>query len=450
MTTADGPSTERANPPLRNRLHPHRDLVSGSLWVVVSVGIHALSGFVFWLVAARLGDADLVGQATALFTASLFVSYATSLGLPVAIARFAPDDSDRSRDVFAHAVRATWLGAALGAGIMVAAVPASVRAPLGEIGMPLGIAVFVVVTAGIGLATLVDVRWMTLRSWRLVVWRVSLLGVVRLALVPIGDDPLWLFVLVAGAVSLSGYLGVAVICGRRLLARIERPDGVRALVRYSAVHYLGSVAVQGPTFAVPLIVLLIVPSADNAVFYVVWGIGANLNLIPHVIGQALLAEGGKSERTIASQTKVALALAAGLMIAGAAVLVVARDLVASLYGDGYEQAGTLVAILVMASIPWAVTAIALTRARVEDRSVLSSIITVSYAAGTIGATIVATRARGIRGAADAWLWANVAVAVIAIGALALMHREQRRAAAALPADAASSVGAILDVDGVSA
>ena len=65
-----------------------RHVVRGSIWFIASLGLGALGGFLFWWLAARLEAPATVGEASALFTAILFISYLTSMGLPIAVAKY--------------------------------------------------------------------------------------------------------------------------------------------------------------------------------------------------------------------------------------------------------------------------------------------------------------------------------------------------------------------------
>src|SRR3546814_11538244 len=72
---------------LRRRVSGHRHLLTGSAAMVVTVAVQALSGSLFWLIAARLDTQTDVGHATALYTSALFVAFLARLGLPVPVPR---------------------------------------------------------------------------------------------------------------------------------------------------------------------------------------------------------------------------------------------------------------------------------------------------------------------------------------------------------------------------
>lgn len=167
----------------------------------------------------------------------------------------------------------------------------------------LGFALFALVVMGSAFSLIVDVRAMTMRRWNLVLLRIGVVGVAKIALLPLfqgGEHrALLVFLYLAGPVAVSGFVGIALInkiTGGRHQLRL-RPTTARAATRYSAINYLSTLAYQAPYFALPVIVLKHVDSATNGSFYVAWGIVAIAFYVPSAIGQALLAEGARAAPT---------------------------------------------------------------------------------------------------------------------------------------------------------
>ena len=99
-----------------------------------------------------------------------------------------------------------------------------------------------------------------------------------------------------------------------------------------------------------------------------WGVAAVACYVPTAIGQALLAEGGRDGAHLRTQVRLAIVVAGGLMVVGAAIATLGRDLIVTLYGEEYQEAADVLPALVVAAIPWAVTSVYLTEARVRHRS----------------------------------------------------------------------------------
>src|SRR5687768_4231751 len=185
---------------LRHRASGHRHLLTGSAALVLTAGVQAVSGALFWLIAARVDTQTDVGHATALFTSVLFVAFVAGLGQPVAAARYAAGRTRDDHVIFAWGATATAVAASLVglAYLLVVSPPAvdELRAWHGAAGP----ALFVVLCAGTALSLLLDVRLMTQRRWGLVLLRASLVAVTRfpLLLIPVDQDrAVWLLTVAA-------------------------------------------------------------------------------------------------------------------------------------------------------------------------------------------------------------------------------------------------------------
>lgn len=389
--------------------------------MVATVAVQALSGSIFWLVSARADPQTDVGHATALFTSVLFVAFLAGLGLPVAVARYASGRARSDHVLFAWSALATAGAAAVVATAYVMLVrPDAVDVLAGWHGA-MGPAAFVVLAAGTGLALLLDVRLMTQRRWGLVLARNVAVGVARfplMALDPVDDRAVWLLICAALPTAVSGFGGLALlpgITGARHQLR-PMPARARAMRRYSLVNWASTLAYQAPTFAMPVIVLMHVDADRNASFYVAWGVASLACYVPYAIGQALLAEGGRDGARLRSQVRLAILVSGGLMVLGTAAATVGRGLVTVLYGDAYEEAAEVLPLLVAASVPWAITSVYLTEARVRHRHLATVAITATLSVAILLPALLLVPDRGLDGASAAFLGGNVVAAVVALGA----------------------------------
>lgn len=396
----------------------HGHLLRGSFWLLGSVAANAFFGFAFWFIGTQIDTKADVGRASALFTAVLFINYASNMGLPVAVARYAPENDEPSSVLFNWALLYTGASSVVGTALFVAFLPGSMSATLLQWGTPAGFAIFLLTVFGMSCAVLVEVRLMALRRWGWVFGRVAVVGLVRFALVPlhpVGDDAMWLFLVVAGIPALSGLvLAGGLVVRRRGHPLRPVPASWRPGLRYSSVNYLGILAVQAPTFALPLLVAIEVTSPQYAAWYVAFSITSVLFLVPHTLGQVLLVEGGKGGANLDRQVRLALVLALGFMAVVALGARVGSDVVTLVYGTAYRDASDILPTLVLAGVGWAVTSICLTRARVEEH--VRSIVTISLAlaVGILGPALVLVPDDGIDGAALAWLVGNGLAAAVAI------------------------------------
>ncbi len=393
----------------------------------MALGANAVGGFLFWLGAARVTDVDTVGQATALFTALLFVNYLTSLGLPVALARYAADRSPRASAAFVIAAALSVASSVLAAVVAVFAAPHNMTGALASHGRLLSTSVVAACAAGTAVALLVEVRLLALRRGGWVLLRAAVVALGRLpllALGPVQDDPFWLFAAAAAPIALSGFVGAGALIrthGGRLRSALALPR-TGAAVRYAAVNWIALLAAQGPQFALPILVAANVTPSENAAFYVAWSITLIAFLLPQTLGQVLLVEGGRDGDLLG---QVRLTLCIGFAVMGTVVVLslAGRGTVTAVYGDGYASAARALPALLLAGLPWALTSSLLARVRVERRAAATVAITTTFAAGVLVPAAVLVAGDGVDGATRAWLLGNLLAGAVAA---ALVYRPAPR------------------------
>ena len=439
--TEDAPAIRR-----RDRLGgEHKHLLAGSAALVVGAAVQAVTGALFWLAAARIDSTDDVGRATALFTSVLFIAYLAGLGQQVALARFSPGTDRDSHIFFTWGAVGTGLAAAVIAPAYLVLNDTEAIDALVDWHPIFGPLAFAVCCAGAALSLVVDVRWMTVRRWVLVLVRITLTGLGRfpLLLVPDGgNETLHLFFVAAIPLAISGFAAMALmprVTGERHRLR-PRPLATRSFLRYSGVNYLSTLAYQAPQFVLPVIVLREVEPDVNAAFYVAWGIVAVGLYVPMAIGQSLLAEGGKDGAHLRSQVRVVLLLAVGMMTVATAATAVGRDLVTAVYGDDYSDAARILPMLVAGSIPWAITSVYLTEARVLHRHLDTVAITTVLTISILVPAQLLVPENGLDGAARSFIVGNTIAAAVAFGFHRLgVHRTPKVVPEPEPADAIAEV-----------
>ncbi|MGK0274754.1 MAG: O-antigen/teichoic acid export membrane protein [Ilumatobacter sp.] len=394
------------------------EVMSGSVWMLGGTAVVSIGSFVFWIVAARTATQESVGAAAALFSVVTFLNYATSLGLPIALTRFARDDGRASSVLFTWTLVLTSLSSFVGVAVFAAVAPGSVTSAVGS---TFGWTLLALNVAGLSLSVLVDVRCMTLRLWRWVFWRSFAISVIRLPflfMVPDDDATLFLFNVVAGAYSVTGLVCLVwmIVKSKERLALRPTPRDRSIVARFATVNYLGQLAIQGPFFAVPLIVLTTLSAKDNASFYLAWGIMSVVVISVQIIGQVLLVEGDRG-RDLVGQARVALSVSLGVGVVSLAGVVILGSFIRGVYGTGYEDVPTLLVILVAGTVPYAVTVVGLSYARVKSDSRATIIITFAFAALVLVPALLLTDGHGAIGAAWAWLVGNCASALV----VALSH-----------------------------
>jgi O-antigen/teichoic acid export membrane protein len=401
----------------------HGHVVRGSVVVVGNLTIGAIASFVFWVVLARLEPRAIVGTAAALTTILMFLNYATSLGLPVVVPRYAGGPSAAARTIFCWAILSTALASLVGVGLFQLFAPESALRPLTRaLGTAPGLILLAVLLVGFSLGVVVDARLLTLRMWGWLTVKTVFVAAARfpiLLLRPTTSVGVFLFVAGMAPTAVSGYVGALGLArGGWGLASVVGTQ-LRAATRFARVNYVSLLALQAPTLALPLIVSENVNKTEYAAFFVAFSVTTVVFLVPTTIGQVLLAEGGTRGSDLKHQVRtarrLALGVAAGMVALSPAMAVVLRVA----YGSRYQDAARLLLPLVAAVLMWAVAAVYLTEARITEHTGGTLLITLLFALATLVPAPVLAQDFGLGGVAATWIFGNIVVLVVA---LAVHHR----------------------------
>ena len=405
-------------------------LLHGSAWVLVGMAAQAALGFAFWTVGARVSTAGDVGRASALFTVAQFLNYASGLGLTVMLARFAADPSADADRLMGWSVVAATVTSAVG--VVVFGLVASDAATT-LVRDPASLAAFAVYVAGIAVGLLADVRLMAARRWRWLVGRIVVVGLVRLPLVlwnpGVGDDT-WLSHLMLAPLAIGGWLSFPML---RLIGegrlRLGRPAELGAAARFAGANWFATLTSAAPQFVLPLIVAANLDDERYASFFLGWTVTGMVLLVPGAISQILLLEGSKAEAAGADHARQAFRSSVGIAVLAWLGAFAGGRVAAWLLGDGFAELARLLPALVFAGVPWALTSVRLSEARIRRDQLGTVVVTAVLGVVTLGLAALWTPRWGVAGASRAWIVGNVTAALCA----ELRHRTRPPSPAPPPA-----------------
>lgn len=406
-------------------------LLQGSAWILIGIAAQALLGFMFWLLGAGVATSTELGQASALFTAIQFVNYASGLGLTIALARHATLQNRESDALFGWSLVATVVSSVVFGSAYLALVDTSAtRLVNGSAGTW---AVFCLYTIGTSVGLLVEVRLMAARRWGWLVGRLIVAAALRLPLVrlDLGVKPaMWLYTVMLAPIAAAGLLSVPFL--RRMGGggvSLRRPTTVGSFARYSGVNWVATVASQAPQFVLPLIVAQSVRPSVNASFFLAWTVTSLVFLVPAAIAQVLLVEDGKDAQDqsidLAGGTDRARdALLFSLVLATVAWLgsLVVAPAIAAVFGSDYDLIARVLPVLMFAGIPWAVTSIRLSEARIRKDQFATVAITITLGVTILLPTLLFVPSGGTTAATTAFVLGNIAGSVVAT----VVHERWRR------------------------
>ncbi len=390
----------------------HVHLVRGSVGVMASTAVAAVTGWLFWVVATQHWPEKQIGVSTSLIAA--LTSIALLAGQPIATSVLlrVPRSTRRSALV-GVGVGAAIVLAAVGSIVALAVLPATVG-----VVRTVGLAtLFSVGAAAAAAAIVLDASALAIRRPGLMVARNGLHGAGKLAIIGILSIPAGLtapFAVVGSWATLSVVTAALEWWGwHRAVARETMPDAVAdvrsdsALTELRAGFGLQAASALGgalPPQLLPILVVAMLGRTQAGWFSITWLVGSLCFMISPAVSQALLAEGALVPAALDRTTRAAVVLSAGLLVVPVLVYVTAGHFVLGLFGSTYASHGTtLLVVLAISSVPDLITNVAVARFRVQGRLGAAAAVNVSIGVVAVGGTAWSLHRRGILGAG--WSWA---------------------------------------------
>jgi O-antigen/teichoic acid export membrane protein len=398
-------------------------LVSNSIFLMGTTALSAASGFVFWIVVARLYPVTSVGQATSLLSVMTLLCYFSQFGLSSSLVRYLPTTQRRSAHVESALTSVAVTGTLVAFGF---ALLIPVTSP--ELGFvtsaPWRIVLFAMLAMCAAQNLLTDSVFIALRAARYNLFVDGLLmGLVKLSLpvLLVSMGAMGIFVANTAASAVAALASVVLIrrsLGIRLRPRVSW-DVLRTTMRFSAGNYVSSCLNLVPLLVIPLLILHRLGAVPAAAYFVAFQIANLVNAVPFAIGEALFAEGSHEQeglRKLATRSAVLTLALTVPAVAGAAGL---AHPVLVLFGHDYarDAQGTLV-VLAVSALPVAFNTWSSFLLKVTSQLTAMTVSNAVYAAATVVLAIIAS-GHGLVWIAAAWGVGNLLSGAVALVALAV-------------------------------
>lgn len=409
---------------LRDRLAQFRTdlLVRNSLYLMLSTGVQAAIGFIFWVLMARLFTAADVGRASSLIAASALIAFFALLGLNNTLVRFIPAASDVSALITAAFL--TVAGCATIGSLAYVYLTPIVAPPLDFIAHEPALAIgFVLLSAAVTLNLLTDSVFIAFRRAGYTALTDGVIGStskIVLGVILAGSGAYGLFAASVGGVAIAALVSVVLI----MVTFHWRPSirnplrTLRPLLKFTGGNYAANAFNILPVVLIPLIVLDRIGAEPSAYYYVAYQMAYLLYAAVYAVESAFFAEGSQADADWRAIRRRSRHLAITLFVPGSIVMALGAHWILLLFGEKYSEYGTVsLELMALAVIPiaiynWAATVLRLLgqlRALVFCNAVYSvgicgsawvlashglSAMSASWPAGSAAAAVVTTLAAG--------------------------------------------------------
>ncbi len=394
---------------LKRILSQVRDpLYKNSIFLMLSSITGAGTGFIFWIIAARFYSAEDVGLASAIISAMRLIAMFSVLGLDLALIRFIPEKESKSEIINSALV----ITASVSVLISVAFV-----LYVEYISMTLTIIkkleyfiLFIVFTVAITLAGLFGQGIFVAFRRAKYTFVQNISTFLRLFLLP-------LFVSL-GAIGIFLSFGVGMVLAVLLAFAITVKclpyrvntigfNELKDMVYFSFGVYIARIFDSLPGFVLPIIVLSVLGSEQNAYFYIAWWVMFFITMIARMTSMSLLAEGSyepeKLREKVFEGSKFVLILTSVAMV----LMFVFGDYVLTIFGKTYaENSFSILRVLLVGVIPYAVNVMYASAMMVRKRVMRVVVIYGCTALITIVFGYISIGWFGVLGIGYAWFIGN--------------------------------------------
>jgi O-antigen/teichoic acid export membrane protein len=383
--------------------------------------VASLVGFVFWGLAARLYQPEDVGIASAVLSATVFISGIASFGVGTSLVRFLPDVSAPNRLLNAAFVLNT-VASILTGGVFLSGLSLWSPSLIALRQNTFYIVGFLSLVTASTLGTTVRMAFLARRQAFYALLHTCVINVIRLLLVVVFAD--------LGAAGVVGAATIAVVGAVVLslfgfLPRVEAGYHPRldfcwsslvAIIPYSAGNYIAGLLTQTLQMLLPLVILEMLGPVSSGHGYIAWMLGSLLASPGMAVAGSAFAEGSNSPHRLAAILLRAFALGILLTVPGTLILGVAAPWVLLLFGSAYAREAVGLLRWLAAAAPMTVLAgLYFTCLRVQKRVGRLVLLSGFVALVTLGVAIRFMPHLGVAASGIGWFVGNSVVAVVGLG-----------------------------------
>jgi O-antigen/teichoic acid export membrane protein len=317
----------------------NNSLLKNSINLMLSAGVTALFGFVFWTIVARTFKPSTVGLATTLLSMSSLISLLGLVGFDTIFVRFLPKSTRRS-DEINNGMIVSGIASGITALIFCAIIPI-ISPKLHFVDSHIAfILAFMVVSIFTTWNTLTNAALIAYRKTSLVVIINILFSALKMCLpfVIHSGGPMTIFAFTGAAQVINVILSVAAL----MLYFDYKPAlklnlGIlKEMRKYGTAVYIGQILNLLPDSFLPLIVVNELGPVAAAYFYIAITIANLLYTVSFSTAQALLAEASYDERHVLQHLKRGLKFSSAILVPMIIIVIVFCPLILSLFGHGYR------------------------------------------------------------------------------------------------------------------
>lgn len=388
-------------------------LLRNSIYLMMNSVLGIVSGFIFWIIAAKIYSKEDVGIATALISAMSLIVLISRLGLNFSIIRYAPN-SNTSEIFNTSAIITTILANTIGIAFIIGI---DIFSPgLSLLKSPINALIFLIVLSASSVASLSAVEFVAIRKANLQFFQGLIDSSRILFLIPL---------LAFNSIGIFSSLGISMLLDLAGCLYFLRNSGIvpsfvldwsfiRNAFNFSTSNYLVSLFMTAPNMILSIVILETLGAEKAAYFYMAFSIASSLQIIPTAVGISLFVEGSHGE----DMKKIVIASLKGILslfIPLALFFFFFGGSLLAFVGKGYADFGIpLLRLLIISNLFGCVNFVYFAVKRVQKD--LNSVVILSGITSLllVGLSYQFSIMFGLIGIGYAWLLTHVLVATLVV------------------------------------
>ncbi|MFC2067149.1 lipopolysaccharide biosynthesis protein [Chloroflexota bacterium] len=401
-------------------------LYRNAIYLMLNSAAMALLGFVFWILAARFYPAEAVGMASAVIAVAGFLATLSHFGLDLGIIGFLPKSGKKSNAIINSCFTVGGIAAIVVSLLFLAGLNIWSPALVSLRQTPLNIASFVLLVVTWTLYLLVHGVFVARQRSGFTLLQGIIQGLIRVVLVASLAGYSYAFsIYTSWGIGFAATVVVGLIF---LLPQLQsgyhpmhgiNKGIIKEMAQFSSANYVAGLVTKVPTFILPLMIINLLGTDQNAYFYIAYAVVGNaLLLIPAGVALSLFAEGSHVEEALGGYVKRSLKFSFLLLVPLIILIYFIGGKILLLFGEGYSQEATrLLWALALSSLPVTVNSVYFGMKRIEKK--MKSVIFLSALVVVIilGLSYFLLPVTGIMGVGIAYIAGHGAVTLVIIGSL---------------------------------
>lgn len=401
-------------------------LYQNSLFMMASTAIVSGSGFVFWMIVARLYNDAQVGLATAIISAITFIMNISVLGLNYSIIRFLPK-AKKQNELLSATISIVAGAAAVTAFTFLLLLPV-ISPSLIFLRDGYEALAFLLFTTLIAIDFFTESIFISLRAGKYIFLKNVMVSASKLILpiffVGLGANGIF----ISWSIALCSALLVSAWVLFKKFSFSFKPvfDKVKLgeMINFSLINFIVGLLGIAPGLILPLMITNTINPETAAYFYISFMIANLLYTIPFATTQSLFAEGSHDEKVFWVSVKKAVRLIFTLLIPAIAVLILLSNFILQFFGQNYSNEGVVfLQLMALAGIPVAFNYLGLTVLNVKRRLTALLIINII---GTIVILVLSYlwKEYALTGIGFAWLIGHFAKNILYAGYMSMVSAKE--------------------------